>query len=125
MVQDPTRGDEVMAMRMQDEEFAVKDEDAKPEGLVISQPDMPDSDDSFWNPLIKTEQVEPEDVMPGEATSSVCPPEYMRYTVPAYGPSMDDDCLVDQEPGGSKSETGRTSGGGGGQKKKKVPPASA
>ena len=84
-----------MALKMQAVEYAQKDDGIKDEGLNISQPEMPDSDDSFWNPLIKEEPVEPEDVMPGEATSSFCPPHYMR-SVPVVG-TADDDMSLDED----------------------------
>ena len=63
--------------------------------------EMPDSDDSFWKPLIKEEMPDEEPVTPGAPTSSANPPAYLlRSPVAAGGRSPCESafCLDGEEP---------------------------
>ena len=92
------QSDESLAAILQEAEFAadshlgeasgVRDspafDDIGKDEFQDSQRDMPDSQDSFWKPLIKHE---PEDddhavIAPGAATSSAAPPSYLLLPVP-------------------------------------------
>ena len=69
--------------------------------MPFMKADMPDSDDSFWKPLIKDELADEPATIPGAPSSSANPPAYMlRVSMDAGETSPPESvfCHEDEEP---------------------------
>ena len=107
------QSDESLAAIIQEAEFAADSRLGEASGVHVSpafddigkdefqdsQRDMPDSQDSFWKPLIKHEPEHDDDVVvaPGAATSSAAPPSYLLLPDPEAQDEDDHFADADEE----------------------------